>query len=144
MCSAHSVEQYWKKFSAPLLDRIDIRVQVENHASPSSQTPLTTEQLRLPIARAVLIQRKRQGKYNARLTPSEIKEYCPYDDEAHAILDSAAEHYCFSPRAVAGCIKLARTVADMEGKEIIDGICMEEAVKYRRTEGGLEIGFGMM
>lgn len=142
LCSAHSVEQYWKKFSAPLLDRIDIRIHAEHivEKNKSEESIVSTSELRKEIARAVSIQRKRQGKKNVRLTPTEIAEYCHTTDEAHAILESSSEHYGFSPRAVNGCIKLARTIADMGGLEMIDGKSMEEAVKYRKSEGGLEIG----
>jgi magnesium chelatase family protein len=157
LCSAHLVEQYWKKFSAPLLDRIDIRIQVENesgnmHHAEQKNTgdgeqrtaAPSTNELREKIAVAVATQRKRQGKRNARLTPSEVAQYCTCSEEARCILESATEHYGFSPRAAAGCLKLARTIADMEANELIDGKSMEEAVNYRKTEGGLEIGFGMM
>jgi len=143
LCSAHLVEQYWKKFSAPLLDRIDIRIQVE-HTATTQTTCMTTAELRKQIATAIHTQRNRQGKRNARLSPSEIAQYCTCADDAHAILENASEHYGFSPRAVAGCMKLARTIADMEAKEKIDGKCMEEAVAYRKAQGGLDIGFGMM
>lgn len=141
LCSAHSVEQYWRKFSGPLLDRIEIRVHVDTKSDGESEyvkekSPSSAE-LRKDIARAVLIQRKRQGKKNAFLTPTEISEYCVCSDEARAILDSAAEHYDFSPRGIAGCLRLARTIADMEGIDEIDGQCMEEAVLYRKTEGGI-------
>lgn len=141
LCSAHSVEQYWRKFSGPLLDRIEIRVHVDTKSDGESEyakekSPSSAE-LRKAIAKAVLIQRKRQGKKNAFLTPTEISEYCVCSDEARAILDAAAEHYDFSPRGIAGCLRLARTIADMEGIEEINGKCMEEAVLYRKTEGGI-------
>lgn len=141
LCSAHSVEQYWRKFSGPLLDRIEIRVQVESKSNGISEfekdfCPSTAE-LRKEIARAVLTQRKRQGKKNALLSPSEVAEFCVCSSEAQSILDSAAEHYDFSPRGITGCLKLARTIADMRGVKEIDGVCMEEAVRYRKTEGGV-------
>ena len=145
LCSAHAVEQYWKKFSAPLLDRIDIRVPVEAGGSLSDrEQPKTSAQLRTAVATAVSIQRKRQGKRNARLTPAEVAQYCICDSEAHAVLEKASKQYNFSTRATVGCIKLARTIADMESKERIDATSMKEAVSYRKAEGGLEIGFGMM
>ena len=70
LCSARSVEQYWKKFSGPLLDRIDIRVQVSSSkAKDDDGKRFSLEELRLGVAKAVTIQRDRQGKKNAKLSP---------------------------------------------------------------------------
>ena len=145
LCSARAVEQYWKKFSAPLLDRVDIRIQVERNkgCSGSGQSQSTAE-LREAVAKAVAIQRKRQGKRNARLMPGEIAAYCKVLPQAQTLLDGAAEKYNFSPRAVAGCLKVARTIADMNGTEMIGEEAMKEAVSYRKAACGLEIGFGML
>ena len=82
LCSLKSIDQYWKKFSAPLLDRVDLRVFVENKAQencePEERPGLTTtEEIRTGIARAVRTQRKRQGIRNARLSPQEILDFCP-------------------------------------------------------------------
>lgn len=170
LCSAHAVSQYWKKFSAPLLDRIDIRVQVQKQAGgaisggPDStgsaasagseggprtgalsggRKPLTTAALREGIARAVLIQRERQGKKNAKLTPSEIPCYCPLEDEAEALLATAGSRLSFSPRSIASCIKLARTVADMKSEERITAESMKTALSYRQA-GGLAEELGML
>ena len=143
LCSAKSVEQYWRKISGPLLDRIDIRIQVDGNTSASdcdsmnSGREKSTEELRTEIARAVLTQRTRQGKKNAWLSPSEIRDFCTMDDSAGGILEAGTRRYGFSPRAVSECIKLARTIADMGGKDVIDGKCMEEAVSLRKNEGGL-------
>ncbi len=176
LCSAHAVSQYWKKFSAPLLDRIDIRVQVQKQAGGAisggpdnmsiagstdstgsagseggprtgaisgGRKPLTTAELREGIARAVLMQRKRQGKKNAKLTPSEIPCYCPLEDEAEALLAAAGSRLSFSPRSIASCIKLARTVADMKGEERITAESMKTALSYRQA-GGLAEELGML
>ncbi len=146
LCSATAVSQYWKKFSAPLLDRIDIRIQVEKPTEAmisGGQGALTTASLREGIAKAVLIQRERQGKRNARLSPSEISSYCSLSLEAQALLDAAAERYSFSPRSIASCIKLARTVSDLKGAEGIDTDSMTEALSYRRA-GGLAEELGML
>ena len=140
LCSARAVEQYWKKFSGPLLDRIDIRIQVDGKCSDGSPAPKSTAELRVDIARAIQVQRKRQGKKNANLSPSEIADYCRTTDDARKILDQSAKRHQFSPRAVSGCMKLGRTIADMAGKETIDAECMSEAVKYRKNQGGMELG----
>ncbi len=135
LCSARSIEQYWKKFSAPLLDRIDIRVQVDLTAAnreENKESSVSTSELRIKIAKAFKIQEKRQGKKNVFLTPAEVNEICVMDEDAKSMLHESVAQNDFSPRAECGCKKLARTIADMEGKEIIDGECMKEACGYRK------------
>ena len=142
LCSSHAIEQYWKKFSAPFLDRIDIRIQVQK--VKKNVKPLSTAELRVGIANATVIQRNRCGKKNANLSAVEIAEYCKCSKKAQLVLDAACEKYCFSPRAVSGCLKLARTISDMECKQIIDEKSMIEAILYRSVSGGVESGFGML
>ncbi|MCQ2593390.1 MAG: YifB family Mg chelatase-like AAA ATPase [Treponema sp.] len=137
LCSAKSVEMYWKKFSAPLLDRIDLRVFVENQSDSKEsmedrKTLCTTDEIRRGIAKAVKIQRKRQGIRNDRLSPREILDFCKLDKETQAILDAAVLRYGFSPRAVSSCLKVSRTIADMEGEERICPEHMTEAIEYRK------------
>ena len=133
LCSARSIELYWKKFSAPLLDRIDLRVFVENEGLKEQQESSSTADLRKGIARAVRIQRQRQSKTNANLTPSEIKEFCKMEKNAQIILENSSNRYEFSPRAAASCLKIARTIADMEESAIITEKHAEEAVDFRKT-----------
>ncbi len=140
LCSAKSVEQFWRKFSAPLLDRIDIRVPVVVPAEGSTgSTP--TEELRPAIARAVEIQRRRQGKPNAQLLPEEIPEICNFTATAQQVLGRAVQQEGFSPRAVTSCLKVARTIADMVNSPVIEEEFMLEAVQFRRNEGGMAICF---
>ncbi len=139
LCSSRAVEQYWRKFSGPLLDRIDIRVQVESKAAKEGEAGISSAELRKKIASAIRIQRKRQGKRNVFLTPSEIAEFCKLTEEARKLLDTASDRYEFSPRAVSGCLKLARTIADMESKPDIDGKSMEEAIVYRKPQGAMDV-----
>ena len=141
LCSAHAVEMYWKKFSAPLLDRIDLRVPVQSSAAEGAQPaerPVSSEVLRKDIARAVTTQRKRQSKWNSQLTPEEILFYCKLDEEGRCFLSDATERYGFSTRAVHSCIKLARTIADMAGSIAIRKCDLEEAVSLRKAEGPLD------
>ena len=159
LCSARSVELYWNKFSAPLLDRIDIRIPVDNecaHDSLHRTAPcsidafaaaqqkasdarscsgkhLSTAELRVAIARAVKIERRRQGCRNARLTPQEVVEHCRTTKEARTLLDNAVLRYSFSARAVSSCLKIARTVADMDDSDVIQEAHMKEAVSYRKS-----------
>lgn len=141
LCSSRSVEMYWKKFSGPLLDRIDLRVKAESGVkkdSDSKYKPMTSSELRKDIARGVSIQRKRQGKKNVHLTPSEIAEYCVLSDEEKKYLEAKSVEYSFSPRAISGVIKVARTISDMKGIKDIDMESVMEAIDYRKTDCPLE------
>ena len=139
LCSSRAVEQYWRKFSGPLLDRIDIRVQVESKSLKDGATGISSARLREKIAAAVMTQRKRQGKKNVYLTPPEVAEFCVLTEDARMMLDKAASRYELSPRAISGCLKLSRTIADMEGKKEIDVVSVEEAVKYRKPQGAMDV-----
>ncbi len=143
LCSERSIEQYWKKFSSPLLDRIDLRVFVDSEngtENPEEETKKenystkgwSTQEMRQDIARAVLTQRNRQGKRNARLTPEEVSLYCKLSEECKSILEKAVTRYDLSPRAQAACIKIARTIADMEGSPDIEIPHIKEAIDYRK------------
>lgn len=146
VCSAHSVEQYWKKFSGPLLDRMDIRVPVFNSSEnilsdekkiENKQVSFSTEFLRKEIATAIKVQKSRQGKLNARLLPEEINYYCKLDEECNDYMNSQIQKYDFSARGVHSCIKLARTIADMSESYAIRIEDLKEAVSYRKNEGGI-------
>lgn len=146
VCSARSVEQYWKKFSGPLLDRMDIRVPVFNSSEnilsdekniENKQVSFSTEFLRKEIATAIKVQKSRQGKLNARLLPEEINYYCKLDKECSDFMDSQIHKYVLSARGVHSCIKLARTIADMQESYAIRIEDLKEAVSYRKNEGGI-------
>lgn len=172
LCSGRSVEQYWKKFSGPLLDRIDIRIHVENGAEKiaiaeknpphpcevctdqtdcancekiqtaeidSDEDRISSAELREKIADAILIQRKRQGKKNALLSPQEILEHCALGKAEQEILDSAIRNNDFSQRAISAILKLSRTIADMEKSPKIKAEHLLEAIELRRDAGPLDM-----
>ena len=143
LCSARAVDQYWKKFSSPLLDRIELRVRADNNAGENTKG-VSSEELRVQVARAVSAQRKRQGKRNSKLNASEIVKFCRCTDGAKKILNEAQEKLGFSPRAASLCMKVARTVADMSEKFCIDEECMQEAVDFRKAEGNALTDMGML
>ncbi|MGN0729915.1 YifB family Mg chelatase-like AAA ATPase [Treponema sp.] len=138
LCSSRSVELYWRKLSAPLLDRIDLSIQVEKSAAIKSEfeEQTSTSELRKEIAAAVKIQRKR-GKKNSRLNPAELKEFCQLEPGAKKILNEATGTEEFSARAVSSCIKIARTIADMKEENQIGKESMEEAVQLKKATGAL-------
>lgn len=140
LCSIKSVEQFWRKFSAPLLDRIDIRVAVVV-PDEGAKSYKSTAELRPAIKEAVSIQRQRQGKPNSQLTPEEVTQICDCTVAAYELLNKAVQKDGFSPRAISSCLKVARTIADMASSTMIGEDAMEEAIKFRRNEGGMGICF---
>lgn len=137
LCSAKSVEQYWKKFSAPLLDRVDLRVFTENEncerdLESQRKGISTTNEIRQGIAKAVLMQRKRQKSKNSKMDSQQIADFCKLDSESQRTLDKATERYGFSPRAKVSCLKIARTIADIEENPNILPKHLEEAVDFRK------------
>jgi len=139
LCSSRSVELYWRKFSAPLLDRIDLRVKVDLPDQDESPAfSWSTQELRALVARAVKAQRARGAGKNARLGPENIEAFCDLDNEAARLLAEASERYDFSPRAAAACRKIARTIADMGESPKILAEHVAEAVDFRKRTGVLD------
>ncbi len=141
LCSARAVEQYWRRFSAPLLDRIDIRVSLgrANLDSLHTEEPqifMSTKKLREDIRTATIMQRKRQNKANSYLSPIELKKYCIIDDKTETFLNTESLRHGFSARGLHACIKVARTLADMSESDSILFSHMQEAVHLHKNEGG--------
>lgn len=133
LCSLKSIDQYWKKFSAPLLDRIEIRYFFDNPSFLPVGVDLSLEGIRAMVKKAWKAQLARQGKLNSELVPEEILRYVHLSEEVQSMLDKATVRYGYSPRAVSSIIKLARTVADMSGFENVDTACMTVALELRKT-----------
>jgi magnesium chelatase family protein len=134
-CTREQVIKYQGRVSGPLLDRIDVQVQVEavseevlldtNKEEPSS---LIADR----VAKAYERQTLRQGKPNALLQPDEIEQFCALALEAKTLLIRAAQRLQWSSRASHRVIKLARTIADLEAAAEITASHIAEAVSYRR------------
>lgn len=126
LCSTQSVENYWKKFSAPLLDRVAIRYD----CNFEYETPkYTLEELRKLIRNAWKVQYKRQGKLNSDLAPSEILEYIVLSKSAQEELDNAIKNNGYSPRAISSLLKVARTYEDMFLEKVNDNLVSDKAIK---------------
>ena len=137
LCSLKSIDQYWKKFSAPLLDRVDIRYFFDGDYKLPTSVDLSLKGIRAMVKQAWETQYRRQGKLNGKLTPEEILKYVPLSDDVRVMLDKATLRYGFSPRAVRSTMLLARTIADMNGFEDIDTACMSVALELHKTATSL-------
>jgi len=135
------VTRYQKRISGPLLDRIDIhievpRVEYEKLADDRLGEPSAAIRQRVEAARDSLRSQRRRFKGTALLTnaemgPAEVREYCPLDDAGRSLLRAAMQQLQMSARAYHRILKLARTIADLAGSERIQTVHLAEAIQYR-------------
>jgi magnesium chelatase family protein len=134
-CTPDQILRYRSKISGPLLDRIDIQIEVPavpqddllNKANGEASADL---QARVEIARQR--QLSRQEKSNALLSVTEIDAFCTPDAQGEALLQQAISRLNLSARAYHRVLKVARTIADLEGVKNIEVKHIAEAVQYRR------------
>ena len=124
LCSAKSVDQYWKKFSAPLLDRVEIKQHVERNENDTRK--ITVADMKRHIENAFKIQRENPN-YNSSLTPQEIAEKCKLDEESKKYFESKTTDK--SERSKANTLKVALTIANMENRLEISLDDLKEAVE---------------
>jgi magnesium chelatase family protein len=134
-CTPDQVARYRNKISGPLLDRIDIQIEVpavaqDDLLGKADGEPSATIQARVEIARQR--QLARQDKANAQLSVSEIDALCAPDEQGAALLQQAIGRLNLSARAYHRVLKVARSIADLEGIEGIAAKHIAEAVQYRR------------
>ena len=142
-CSPFKVQNYWSKLSGPLLDRIDLHIEVprlkneELHNQPEGES---SGAIRKRVAAARLRQQERyKGSgtfFNARMTSSQIKEFCRLKSEAEDLLKSAILHLQLSARAYDRILKVSRSIADLEGSDAIEAKHIAEATQYRCLDKG--------
>ena len=138
-CSPLQVQRYRERISGPLLDRIDLHVEVPaiKYEHLADQTPAeSSAAIRARVVAARNIQQRRAGKPNARLTPRQIKAYCQLDAEGTEMLKLATSELNLSARAYDRVLKVARTTADLDGSESIQPQHLMEAVQYRTLDRG--------
>lgn len=140
--SASEMQRYLGRISGPLLDRIDIHIEV---------TPVPFEKLseerkgessiqireRVTKARKVQAERFKDNEaihYNAQMGPRQIREFCVLDDPSKQLLKTAMERLNLSARAYDRILKVSRSIADLEGSESIKGEHLSEAIQYRSLD----------
>ncbi|MCS6912346.1 MAG: YifB family Mg chelatase-like AAA ATPase [Anaerolineae bacterium] len=140
-CSPAVVSRYQKRLSGPLLDRIDIHVEVPRvdfEKLSDSRRGEPSRAIRQRVEAARQRQRRRFAPLNnprlmtnADMGPAEIREFCPVDDAGHSLLRAAMRQLQMSARAYHRTLKLARTIADLAGSERIETVHLAEAIQYR-------------
>ncbi len=136
VCTATQRERYYHRISEPLLDRIALQVRV-HRPSPEdlidSDIPESSAQVAARVRRARERQQARQV-YNEQMTPEHISRYCHYDSETTRFLQKAIKHLNLSARVFSSLAKVARTIADLKGMDIITLEEVSEALEYRTAE----------
>ena len=138
-CTPDQIARYRGKVSGPLLDRIDLLLEVpalpvaDLQAAPAGEP---SAPVRERVARAWAIQRARQGKPNAQLAGAEIERWCQPDETGRKLLATAIERLRLSARGYHRILKVARTIADMSGTDTVGAAHVAEAVQSRRGLAG--------
>jgi magnesium chelatase family protein len=140
-CTEREKARYYSRISGPLLDRIDIQVEVpevkfREMVSQTSGESSAAIRGRVTAARDRQLRRfKGRDIYaNAQMGPRDIKRHCPVPPEAEKLLEAAITRLGFSARAYHRILKVARTVADLEAKEAVETAHVSEAVQYRTMD----------
>lgn len=133
--------RYYSVVSGPLLDRVDIQIEVpkvEYGEMALRGSGETSETIRLRVQRAREIQlnrfRLRKLYCNAQMGPREVKKWCPIDGEGEKLLEMAVNRLGFSARAFTRVLKVARTIADLEGQVHMSASHLSEAIQYRMLD----------
>jgi magnesium chelatase family protein len=131
-CTDLEISRYRSRLSDPFLDRIDLYVQM--HAVNAEDKPsVSSKELHQKVREAFLRQKKRGQKLlNGALSDAEIVKYCPLNPEGQQVVDQAIGRFGLSFRAVSRVLKVARTIADIEGSVDIGKTHVLEALSYRK------------
>ena len=140
-CSENSVLNYRSRVSGPLLDRIDIIVEVPSvhytHLRERKETEPSAA-IKERVNRARMVQNRRFGEQsgmcNATMGPNEIRNHCKLDDESDTLMRQAFDVYGLTARSYDRILKVARTIADLDGSKSITSDHIAEAIQYRAVE----------
>lgn len=140
-CSPQEIKRYLNKISGPLLDRIDIHIEVKRLKveNINNKTNIeTSKQIRERVNRARKIQQERYQKYginsNSELTTRIIEKFCKLDKKSNELLQTAFKKMKLTVRAYEKILKVSRTIADLELKENIEFKHIAEAIQYRNLD----------
>ncbi len=142
-CLPSELARYQNKISGPILDRIDLHIEM----TPISYEKISSDSLeesscdvlsRVLVAREIQKQRYKDEKisYNSELTASTISNYCITSDSAKTLLENAYKSLGLSSRSYHRLLKVSRTIADLDSEEVINSIHVAEAVTFRSDKSG--------
>jgi magnesium chelatase family protein len=137
-CTVDQIQRYRMKISGPLLDRLDLHVEVPRVAAETLRNegplPESTEVVAQRVTTARQKQLARQGKSNARLSNTEVDRHCTPDTDGLVILERAMRRFALSARAYHRILKVARTIADLELADSVVTAHVSEAIGLRRLD----------
>ncbi|MEW6351188.1 MAG: YifB family Mg chelatase-like AAA ATPase [Thermodesulfobacteriota bacterium] len=140
-CSRQTVQRYWSRISGPLLDRIDIHLEVpavqwRDLTGKADGESSQATRGRVNVARKIQLARlKNTGIFsNAQMGTRHVKHFCPLDHESMSVLEKAVARLGLSARAYHRILKISRTIADLEGAEQISPPHVAEAIQYRTLD----------
>lgn len=140
-CTPQQIHKYLAKLSGPLMDRIDMHIEVDNVKYSDLNSAFEEEssaevKVRVDKARAIQLERYKESKNynNAKMNDVQLKKYCKLDSESNEILKLAFESFGLSARAYSRILKVARTIADLDGKDNIELEHVMEAISYRTLD----------
>lgn len=137
-CPAERISRYLGKISGPLLDRIDIQLEVTREPGwlrdTASAAPETSASVQSRVTAARMRQLERQGCLNARLAPAALTDFVRLDEAGRKLLEHAFSRFNLSPRTYHRLLKLARTIADLGGAARVTRDDLAEALSLRRLE----------
>jgi magnesium chelatase family protein len=141
-CHPNTVQRYHQKVSGPLLDRIDMHIEVspvKYHELQDTKSSESSQAIRLRILAARQIQQKRyaqqHGTYaNAHISRKQVEEFCKLKPDGQGILQMALKKLGLSARAYERILKVARTIADLDGSNSIESQHISEAIQYRSLD----------
>jgi magnesium chelatase family protein len=135
------VERYMARISGPLLDRIDLHIEVPGvpfQELSASADGTSSASMREQVDRARAVQRQRFGADNAtlnsRMSTRQLRRYCGLDEEGRGLLRAAMEELGLSARAHDRILRVARTIADLEGAADLQAAHVVEAIGYRSLD----------
>jgi magnesium chelatase family protein len=136
-CSAEQVQRYRNRISGPLLDRIDIQIEVlrpkKSILTASNRNTECSQMVRDRVIKSRNTQMARAGKCNSMMSNGDLKQFCRIDRKTLQLLEHATEQLYLSPRACHRILKVSRTIADMDGATAITIENVAEAIAFRRT-----------
>ena len=138
-CTPDQIARYRAKLSGPLLDRIDMHIEVprvpqEILTAPSPRDEPTSEQIRKQVEAVQALQVARQGVLNSKLGVKQIDEICVLDKASQQLINRAMNQLGLSARGYHRILKLARSIADLSASEAIGQMHLAQAIQFRSLD----------